>query len=334
MIKKLVIENFKSVKQVELSCKKVNVFIGQPNVGKSNILEVIGFLSYIYFGNLSSFVRFDTGMDLFYDRNIENKITISFDDSLVSISLDKNEGKIVCTYTQYTSGATHQEEVIKLSLDGREEERREPKEIFRNFKFYRFEKSVMRGSFSIENPAFLLPPHGINLAAVLLSMQELRKVTNSILDAFNLKLVIEVPEGKIRIEKQLEDIVISHPYHLLSETIQKVIFFLTAIKSNRNSVLAFEEPEAHSFPYYVKYLAEVIAREKNENQFFISTHNPYFLTSLIEKVPKENIAVFITYVDNWQTKVKALSESELEKILELGIDVFFNIENILKKEVT
>lgn len=34
------IENFKSVKSVTLSdCRRINVLIGRPNVGKSNLLE-------------------------------------------------------------------------------------------------------------------------------------------------------------------------------------------------------------------------------------------------------------------------------------------------------
>ena len=42
MIKKLEIENFKSIKHLSLDCKRVNVFIGEPNAGKSNILEALG----------------------------------------------------------------------------------------------------------------------------------------------------------------------------------------------------------------------------------------------------------------------------------------------------
>jgi recombinational DNA repair ATPase RecF len=36
------IKNFKSIKDLHLDCKRVNVFIGKPNVGKSNILEGLG----------------------------------------------------------------------------------------------------------------------------------------------------------------------------------------------------------------------------------------------------------------------------------------------------
>ncbi len=38
------IKNFKSIKDLRLDCKRVNIFIGKPNVGKSNILEALGML--------------------------------------------------------------------------------------------------------------------------------------------------------------------------------------------------------------------------------------------------------------------------------------------------
>ncbi|RLF84116.1 hypothetical protein DRN48_06315, partial [Thermococci archaeon] len=50
MIKTLTIKNFKSIKSLKLDCKRVNVFIGKPNVGKSNILEAIGILSFGGYG--------------------------------------------------------------------------------------------------------------------------------------------------------------------------------------------------------------------------------------------------------------------------------------------
>lgn len=34
---------------------RVNVFIGEPNIGKSNILEVIGLLSHVVYGSICRF---------------------------------------------------------------------------------------------------------------------------------------------------------------------------------------------------------------------------------------------------------------------------------------
>ncbi len=45
IIKDLRVSNFKSIKTLELDCKRINIFIGAPNVGKSNILEALSLFS-------------------------------------------------------------------------------------------------------------------------------------------------------------------------------------------------------------------------------------------------------------------------------------------------
>ena len=67
MVDVLEIKNFKSIKHLKLDCKRVNVFIGRPNTGKSNILESLGLLSFLYYARQGyearDFVRFEsTGM--------------------------------------------------------------------------------------------------------------------------------------------------------------------------------------------------------------------------------------------------------------------------------
>jgi len=71
--------------------------------------------------------------------------------------------------------------------------------------------------------------------------------------------------------------------------------------------------------------------DNNNNQYFISTHNPYFLLSLLEKVPVDEINIYITYYENFQTKVKLLSKKQLQEIMDLEFDIFFNMEPFLEK---
>ncbi|MCD6301551.1 MAG: AAA family ATPase, partial [Staphylothermus sp.] len=198
---------------------------------------------------------------------------------------------------------------------------------FEKFKFYRF---VVKDKFSVKDSRFLLPPHGDNLLSILLTNKQLRKLVSGILSEYGFRLVLKPIEDKIEFEKEYEEIVISYPYSLLSDTLQRIIFHLVAIESNKDSIIAFEEPEAHAFPYYTKFLAERIALDQNNNQYFISTHNPYFLLSVIEKCPLDELAVFITYYQDYQTRIKQLTSEEIEKILDLGPDVFFNIESFIE----
>jgi len=52
IIKNLKIKNFKSIRNLEIDCARVNVFIGEPNTGKSNILEALGMYSFLYYGSI------------------------------------------------------------------------------------------------------------------------------------------------------------------------------------------------------------------------------------------------------------------------------------------
>lgn len=321
MIKSLEINNFKSIKNLKLECKKINIFIGEPNTGKSNILESLGIFSFGQYGNLKDFVRFENMSNLFYDENLENTIKIKTDDGLLEISFKNEKFRGICHWIG--------KEIFHFDYDYDAIGNAGYSQNLPLFKFYKF---VVRENFPGKESNFLLSPSGDNLLAILLTNKELKTIVSEIFNKFGLRLVLKPQEKKIEILKQYEDVFISLPYSLASDTLQRIIFYLAAVYSNKNSILTFEEPESHAFPYYTKYLAELIALDKNNNQFFISTHNPYFLLSVLEKSQKDDVAVFITFFEKYQTKVKILSEKEKEEILDGKIDVFFNIERFLEKE--
>ncbi len=117
----------------------------------------------------------------------------------------------------------------------------------------------------------------------------------------------------------------NYPFQNLSDTVQRVIFYIAAIETNKEAILLFEEPEANTFPYYTKQLAERIAADES-NQYFIVTHNPYFLNSLVQQTPIEQLNVFVTYMEDYQTKLRKLSEDDFSKILDLDKEVFYNLD--------
>ena len=95
------------------------------------------------------------------------------------------------------------------------------------------------------------------------------------------------------------------------------------MESNKNSTLIFEEPESNAFPYFTKYLGERIALD-DSNQYFISTHNPYLLQSILEKADKKSINVFVTFIDNFHTNVVLLTSDQISEVLDS--DPFFNLD--------
>ena len=354
MFDHLKIRNFKSVEHIDLNCRRVNVLIGEPNTGKSNILEALGLISYVgyseYSAELQDFARYDDISNLFYEGDLSRTIEITlgkeepfFNEHQVQrwdhlqFQLQFSEGRFngdidvwiltgdpssdeTDSYVQhnysitgdYQSLRTHQSGYTQKSVD--------------YCKFYRFSP---RATFPEKASASLLPPSGANLLSLLIQDRELRAEVSEPFLSRGLRLGLRPQENKIEVLKDFEDVIISHPYHLASDTFQRLVFYMAALRTNSDSVLVFEEPEAHAFPYYTKYLAERIALDDHNNQYFVSTHNPYFLLPILEKTLSGDIAVFITYYEDYRTKVMQLPPEDLERISD-NIDVFSNIDMFLE----
>ena len=315
MIENLQILNFKSIRDLSLKCSRINIFIGEPNTGKSNILEALGMLSFLgHGGNIKDFIRFETMPDIFFNKSIEDPIQISFNQELFTLKF--KDGKF--------HGIFQQKVIFGSDYHGSDELEPQPK--LKVFKFYRFK--ILK-EFMDKPMETFIPPYGSNLLALILTNKIVKSTIGDLFSGFGWKLVVKPHEKKIEFQREIDNIVVSLPYHSLSDTLQRIIFHLTAILSNKDSVIAFEEPEAHAFPYYTKFLAEQIALDDRGNQYFISTHNPYFLQSIIEK-SKMDVSIFITYLKEGETRIKQFTGRELERLLEYDVDIFFNLESLIE----
>lgn len=76
------IKNFKSIKSATLShCSRINLLIGRPNLGKSNILEALELLGLSHIKDnrtrkITQFLRLENEAELFFDGDSEQKIII------------------------------------------------------------------------------------------------------------------------------------------------------------------------------------------------------------------------------------------------------------------
>lgn len=326
MINYLEVNRFKSIKSLAIDCRKINLFIGEPNTGKSNILEVLGLLSYSYHWpyrndfDLKSFCRFERFSNLFHDELVDLPVTIRWHDHLLqshSFSLAYGLGS-----QPFLAKCDDQQTVFLADHDKAYPESQA--QAGSAFRFYRFH---VREGFPGNESDFLVPPSGDNLLSLLMHNRDLRATVNDLFGNQGLRIGLRPQESKIEVIKSFDDIIISYPYSLASETLQRLAFYQAAIMCNRDSVLVFEEPESHSFPYHTKYLAEQIALSENGNQYFIATHNPYFLLPVLEKTKIEDVAVHIVYYADYQTKTQELASQDLSELAE--IDVFANLYRYL-----
>lgn len=315
------IAHFKSIRQIETETRRVNVFIGKPNTGKSNILESLGLLSLPY-ANLNQLVRFETMTHLFHDFDISRPLKVGWAPYDISIAFRDARFMVVCDETR--GGSTTRRFSLECGYDGTGTFGGSPLGV----KFYKFQVLT---KFPAPESDSLLPPHGQNLVAVLVQNKNLKQEIKELLNEFGHRLVLYPHENIMGIQKGVDDaddVVIRMPYQLVSDTLQRMIFHLAAIETNNNSTLVFEEPESHAFPYYTKHLAERIALDAR-NRYFLATHNPYFLMPLVEKTAADDLAVFVTYYENYETKVKLLTDKEITRVLDLDESVFFNLDKFL-----
>jgi hypothetical protein len=323
MITKLSISNFKSIRQLDLDCKKINLFIGEPNTGKSNILETLGLLSWCaQLGQtpLSDYVRFQSLPNLFYDQLLDQSIEVRISTTTISPT---------GLFLTFTGGAYDfcDLETKKPFRTVNEEGHYDGSRAFgqREIKFFRF-KSLSK--YDDKEPGGLKPPSGRNLFSVVFTSAVLRETVAEFFQKYGLKLVFKPQDRVFEIVKQTGDLFVSYPYGMTADTLQRIIFYTVAMASNKDSVLVFEEPESNAFPYYTKYLGERIALDET-NQFFIATHNPYLLSAIVEKGRKEDVQVFITYFKDYETKVKPLTPDEVSELMEA--DPFFNLDRFVEE---
>jgi AAA15 family ATPase/GTPase len=326
MIQKLRINNFKSIKDLNLECKKLNVFIGEPNSGKSNIIEALSLQSQnIIQQDLNKNIfRYKTISDLFYDFNINNPIEIITDHLHTKLQYGtRTDGIIENQFNYYMNFVDDKVKSTVISHEGKIMNIGESGKT--NVRFYEFK---MLTSFIRSHMSHLSVPHGENLPELLLSNSEYKKWVSEFLTSSDLKLTLRPVENEIVVSKLIDDEIYSYPYFSLSETLQRIIFYTMCIKTNKESVILLDEPDSNTFPFYTKNLAEQIASDET-NQFFITTHNPYLLLSLIEKSKEEEINICISQMKDFVTILSVLNSNQISQVLDLNTDVFFNFEKLL-----
>ncbi len=116
---------------------------------------------------------------------------------------------------------------------------------------------------------------------------------------------------------------------MIADTLQRLIFYKTAIMSNQDSVLLFEEPEAHCFePYILEFTNEVKYNEKN-NQFFIVTHSDFIIQEFLrDEESRNNLQIYLVNNIDGKTEVKQLNKESNDDVYEYGMNIFFNFDSL------
>lgn len=319
-IKSISIRNFKSVKSLTLSeCRRINVMIGRPNVGKSNILEALALFDVPYMVNsshksLKNIVRIDNTAEIFHNGMTSDTVEIIAGNNSLELRRNHNNGLSVdislqnhlskFLFTPSLNLATKKESVVLPEI-----------------LTYFFPKEFSAES---SNVGFLLPPSGGNLMETVAGLPELKSALAELFHGYGLKMMFDSASQQIKAMRENGLDMFLVPFNSLADSLQRLIFYKSAIESNHNKVICFEEPEAHTFPPYISNIVNDII-SSDDNQFFITTHSPYVMSSLLESAG-EDLAVYVVDMKDNATVVCRLSDIQLQEAYDNGMDMFYNLE--------
>ncbi len=347
-IENIEIKNFKSIKHASIKdCRRVNVFIGYPNVGKSNILEAMSFLSFINRPRpvgLKDLVRVENFSQIFHFSKVDDGAYVKFNEryDLAITYIDEASARLFLT----DSGSTKEflaynpdaYGIIVTNGSTSGNPLGDNNDFIRNIQgldsfFVKPYKFVPSQKFSYSHSVKNLEvPNGYNLNEVIINNPLLLSEISKIVSASGISLVVDQSTREIRYNiGKSQDILYTLSNTMIADTLQRLIFHKAAILSNKESVLLFEEPEAHMFPPYISKFTSEVTYDENGNQFFIATHSPYVVNDFTENLKNDELAIFTVGYDKeiGETLIRKMDDKQMHEMYQYGVDIFLNLENFL-----
>jgi AAA15 family ATPase/GTPase len=310
-------------------CRRINLFIGYPNVGKSNVLEALSLFTVPFLKeneSLNRFIRTENKNELFY--NALDKFCC------VDTNLDKAHLDITLLLSIFNK-IDNCESKFQFSTNLTLRNIGEPASDLNKIQHNRVKRYIFNpaNQWKSTGEELLLPPFGENIIDTLSYNENVAGVKVWMKQEFakyGLEYLLDKTSNSLKVQRRLgDDEVFQLPYSSIADTLQRIIFYKTAVLSSKNAVLLFEEPEAHAFPPYIKIITQDII-DSVDNQFFIVTHSPAILNDFIEYADlRKEVAIYLFDYRDGQTTAERLSEEEVDKVYNYGEDLFFNLESFL-----
>lgn len=330
------IKNFRSFDEEGIyidSLKKINIFIGKNNSGKSNVLR---FIKRVQEVALKTADREYTITDQF-KRNGDTP-SISFDVSeqdvilsgdpqsekfKICINLNSFDFKYNDSFLQKYRGIelyAMQSRIRRITDDNKayinaikqdiENKVREYFDSFKKVEYIPQFRQIIDGQTieDSEEPDF----NGNNIIALMFRMQNpdigqeeerkkfdnVQKFVRELLKNEELKIQIPNTKDKIIIEMNGERLPLSH----LGTGIHQLVILCCALEIFTDTIFCIEEPEIHLHPELQRKFLDLLKR--TQNRYFITTHSNVFLDY------DDNVSIYHVTHDGEKSKVTNINNSK------------------------
>ena len=322
MLEKVIIHNFRSLRDIEVDLKKVNLLIGPNNSGKSNFLKALQYFSTVNnlkkLGNVEfkSNQRLSDNVLIFmniekdklgYFHFIKEKDELDggyFDIILNNPDLLKYETTHKLNRIIYTKLNKDNISNAKLTRFNKE---------FKNLKIYRPDPNKLRSYQNLGAEEYIEEDTS-NLVSFLDNMRDSKP---EVLDAIVNDLKICIPNFEdIRFRKEQDNVskkqigLIDKNRNIFwsDELSEGVLYFLAILailhQPNPPKILLLEEPERNVHPRRIKEILDLIFRlsEEKNIQVIMTTHS----ILVVDEFKNNTDAVFVFDMKDGETKIKNL----------------------------
>jgi len=329
---RVIINGFKSIYHIDLTLKPLTIFIGPPASGKSNVLEALAITGYFLYKlsekqeyvnakvpPLAKFIRASSTRDLFHFYDIGKNIWIRLEDKELTINY-KTDDIIAINMRDVRVKLKTSLSAFSLLTETMPSGTAFLRYPIRLYCYERF--NVLS---NIVNPKGLAPKNYLsedasNIHVVLQSYRKTIKDMNMLMKEYDVNVELKVlRDGKV--------IVFDSDYELginaLSDGIFRLLYYLLAIETNKEYsmkaqvsrvILLFDEPTSNIYPYGLDLLVKYLKNALGRLWYVISTHNPYLLSIIGDKI--KDAAIYFTYRDEYgNTKVVEIDVNKMAEQL-------------------
>lgn len=358
---RVAIRNYKSIEDLELELGRVTVLIGPPAAGKSNILEAIALVGYpwrltqqeMYVqpqnirpalqSILRTWPQVPTLDVVFPKSDFTRVVSISVQNAAepVELKISYEAGKLKVEYCN--NDIT--EVFIKCVIQSPDKwiTNKLPKFEARLYSFDRYD--YMRNLRFLTGSTYpikldVLLENGENLAYIVGRFNEILLKINNFIEEY---LESKVDIRYLRIEGRL----VTFDYYvevlpgLFADGIWRMLYYVAALYSTRQYahkydlkdrlVVLIEEPDAHTFPFVIHLLTELIQEVSEYVYVVLTTHNGIFASMIADKIP--DTVVYYVYRDRygWTRVIKISVEKLARHIVEISDLLLMKPSEVVEK---
>lgn len=337
------IKGFKSIREIELELRSLNVLIGANGAGKSNFIALFKMLNQMMQGNLQVFVAQSGGADslLHFGQKVSERMEVELSFGLEGYycellpTADDNLifGDERCFYEDPADG---HREGLSLGVGHREslldeaasvtlnEACCEASSSIHNWKLYHFHDtsdSARAKKFGTINDNLYLRPDAGNLAAFLYKLQRTAerqyeairdtiRLVAPFFDDFILRPLSDNPDS-IRLEWHERGS--DYPFlahHLSDGTLRFMCLATLLLQPDLPSTILIDEPELGLHPYAINVLASLMRSASARAQIIVSTQS----VSLVNQFEAKDL--FIVEREGSETVIKNVDSQKLKEWIE------------------